>query len=112
MLLEAAVVLGIELGEEADLDIAAEFGAVAAEILVEEDAFDGGAGDSAGLSFDVGPEEEEGRPGLLIDDGDEEDGTGAGGAGRNDLGGVGEGGRVIGVLVRVWDGAGLGGLVR
>lgn len=101
----ATVVLGVELGEKADSNVGAEFGAVAAEILPEEDPLEGGAGDAAGLGFDVGAEFEEGRAGALVRHADEDDGTGAGGASGDDLGGVGDGLGVVGVLRVVGDGA-------
>ena len=60
-----AEVFGVEVCEVAELDVGAELVAVAAEVLVEEGAFDGGAGDTAGLGLDVGAEEEEGWAGFF-----------------------------------------------
>ena len=72
---ELAVVLAFEVGVEAEVDLGAQLGAVAAEVLVEQDGVDGGAGDAAGLGGDVDAEVEERRAGFLVADGDEEDGA-------------------------------------
>ena len=74
----------------------AQFGTVATEILIEQDAFDGGARGGGALCLYVGAHNEERWPSLLVGDGDEH-----GGAVR--LGGgaflVGDG--VVGVVAAV-----------
>ena len=78
---DAAVVLGVELGEEAEFDVCAEFRAVTAETLPEKDGFEVCAGDAGGLGFDVCAEDEEGWAVGLVGDGDEDGGAFRGGAG-------------------------------
>lgn len=72
---ESVIVLAVELGEEADFDVSAEFGAVTADTLPEKDGFEGCAGDAGGLGLDVCADEQEGRAVGLAGDCDEDDGA-------------------------------------
>ncbi len=70
---EVAIVLCVEVGEKAYLDMGSQLGAVTAEVLIDENSFKGGAGRAAGFGFDVGAYQQERWAIPLIGDRDLDD---------------------------------------